>query len=150
MDFKYYINYWNFEIPDIDVLKFGWNDLGTWSSNERIQRVVNNAKSIIDKIHVDFPQTKVIFSIQGSGQINNTKNRDIDGYLYSRLKFSKEMSTVFENENQNYDFVYLAPTYAWVDPYNAYSVDGIHPNGIGWRQIADCLYPIFWDIFNKE
>ena len=150
LDFKYYINYWNFEIPDIVVLKFGFNDLGTWANNEKIQRVVNNAKIIIDKIHIDFPQTKVVFSIQGSGAIDNSKNRDTDGYLYSRLKFTKEMSTVFESETQNYDFVYLAPTYAWIDPYNAYSVDGIHPNNLGFRQIADCLYPIFWHIFNQE
>jgi len=149
LDFKYYINYWNFEIPHVLVLKFGFNDLGTWATNEKIVRVVNNAKAIIDKIHIDFPQAKVIFSIQGSGQINNTTNRDTDGYLYSRLKFSKEISTIFEEENLNYDFVYIAPTYAWIDANVGYGSDGIHPNSAGFRQIADCLYPIFWDIFNR-
>ncbi|WP_397446921.1 hypothetical protein [Polaribacter sp. R77954] len=150
LDFKYYINYWNFEIPDIVVLKFGWNDLGPWASNEIIKKIVNNAKVIIDKIHVDFPKTKVIFSIQGNGQLINTRNIDTEGQLYSRLKFTKELSSIFEDENLKYDFVYLAPTYAWLDPDNGYSSDGVHPNNIGFHQIADCLYPIFCDIFNKN
>ncbi|MHB0756809.1 SGNH/GDSL hydrolase family protein, partial [Polaribacter sp. M15] len=148
LDFKYYINYWNFEIPDVVILKFGWNDLGAWATTEKILRVTNNAKTIIDQLHSDFPQTKVIFSIQGSGQVNNTRNIDTEGVLYSRLKFSKELSIIFEDEKLDYDFVYLAPTYAWVDTDNY--TDGVHPNNLGFRQIADCLYPIFWHIFNQE
>ena len=150
LDFKYYIKFWDFEIPDIVVLKFGWNDLPIWASDEKISNVINNALKIFNQLHSDFPNTKIIFSIQGFGQVNNTKNRDVEGTFYTRLKFSKKLSEIFENKNSSYDFVYLAPTYAWIDPYNGYLSDAIHPNELGFRQIADCLYPIMLHIFNLD
>ena len=159
LDFQYYITKWGFNAPDVFVLQFGYNDLGPWADSIRVASVVANAKTIIDKAHSDYPNAKVIYSIQPPGSENNASG-DTDAMLFSILSFAEAMFIQFEQNLAYNSFVFIAPSYAFVDCVNgftAYNItpnsryptvietyggDGTHPADAGMRQIADCIHPI--------
>ncbi len=165
-DFKYYINFWDFNTPDIVILQFAWNGLADWASDEQINTISDRAKTTIDLLHSDFPFCKIIFSIEPQGAINAT-TIDVLGKHYSILRFAKSLYNLFEDNNYS-QFVKIAPSYAWVDRINGYgskttvlnqrypdiiestSTDPVHCNDNGMKQISDCLYPIIHLFLNNK
>ena len=157
LDFKHYIDFWGFEIPNIVVIQFTWNDLSTWLSDDKIMTFVNNIKSSIDHIKNAYPNTKFIVSIEPFGSING--NKDWHGKKYTVLKLVNMLIDNIEKSETYNTFVKIAPSYAFVDLIYGYSSsttvtcnrypnviehsggDGVHPS-TGMLQIADCIYPI--------
>jgi hypothetical protein len=156
LDVSNYINFWGFNVPDVVVFQFTWNDIGTWATDSAITTLVNNFKLAADHIHSNYENAKVIFAISPYGSVNG--NLDWHGKKYSVLKLVESMILNIE-ENPTYNtWAFISPAYACVDlvygysdltvaPTNRYpSVieqsggDGIHPSSMGMRQIADVVY----------
>ncbi|MEI6754423.1 MAG: hypothetical protein WCK78_14805 [Paludibacter sp.] len=167
IDFNYYINYWDFSIPDIVVLQFMWNDLAAWATDQQTTDLIGQTKKAIDAIHTAFPNCKIIYSIEPFGAINSS-TIDIKGRSSSFFKFSKGMIEQYERNDMYKSFVKIAPSYAWVDRVNGYSnlgkslndrfpdviestsADPIHCNDNGMKQISDCIYPIIHFLLLKK
>ena len=157
LDFKNYIDFWGFEVPDIVVFQFTWNDLPANSSEDTIKKFISNLKVSMEHIKNTYSSTKFIVSIEPFGSVN------------ARWDWSAKKKTVLElveflveeiemDENYN-SWVKIAPSYAFVDLVYGYSDssitpcvrypeitensggDGVHPT-TGMLQIADCIYPI--------
>ena len=158
LDFKYYINYWEFENPDIIILQFTWNDLPKFATTAQCETFASNLKIVVERIHEQLPACKVIFSIEPAGAIlSNQGTYFIDGSHYTRLTLNEVLQQQFDNEA--YPYLFIAPSYAFVDRRNSfntttdnpndnypndeieYSTDGVHCNTQGMQQIADCLIP---------
>lgn len=158
LDFKYYIDYWGFENPDIIILQFAWNDLPKFATTAQCETFVSNLKIVVEKIHDQLPACKVIFSIEPAGAIlSNQGTYFIDGTHYTRLTLNDVLQQQLNNET--YPYLIIAPSYAFVDRRNSfnattdypnenypdneieYATDGVHCNTQGMQQIADCLIP---------
>lgn len=158
LDFRHYISFWGFKVPDIVVFQFTWNDLPEWSTDSQITKVVERFKTAIDHIHSVYPNTKVVLSIEPYGSING--NRDWNGKKYTVLNFAERLISEFEENEYYTSWVKIAPSYACVDliygyadttlvPCSRYNNvtehsggDGVHPSKTGMYQISDCIYPI--------
>ncbi|MCD8013297.1 MAG: hypothetical protein LUG99_08995 [Lachnospiraceae bacterium] len=154
LDISYYLDFWQFDNPDVVVLQFTWNDLSVWSSY--VSTLASSFQTAVDHIHENLPETKVIISVEPCGSVFS--GRDWDGKKYSVLNLVKALVDIFETEDYE-DFCKIAPSYACVDliygygtatvtPNSRYSSvteisqgDGVHPS-TGMYQIGDCLYPI--------
>ena len=156
LDFAYYKSTWSFPTPDILALQFTFNDVGQFAS--RVPSVVANAKQIIDAFRVEYPTSKVVYSIEPCGaRFNRTRNPD--DYLRAFLQFVEAMKIQFEEDAAYNTWVIIAPSYAFVDLTNGYGPtaivpssrypaisenyggDGVHCNSTGMRQIADAVVP---------
>lgn len=161
LDISNYLDSWDLETPDLVLIQFTWNDLSTWASDSSVSSVVDNFVTAVDHIHENLPNAKVILSIEPCGSING--NRDWNGKKYTVLKFAKIMIEQFEDNTAYSDWVYIAPSYAFVDLVYGYSSttvtpcerydsitensggDGVHPN-TGMYQIADCVSQIVHNV----
>ena len=159
LDFAYYKTRWGFATPDILALQFTYNDIFRFS--ERVPTVVGYAKQIIDAFRLEYPTSKIIFSIEPPGARYNLAT-NVDLFLNPFLEFAKAMKVQFEDNSSYSNFVIIAPSYAFVDLVNGYGTssnvatpnpvrypnvnynfggDGVHPNTTGMQQIADCVVP---------
>lgn len=157
-DFNYYIKYWEFNTPDIIILQFTWNDLPNYASKQKCEIFASNLETVIDIIHSQLPDCKIIFSIEPAGAIYSNKGTYfIDGSHYTRLLLNDVLQQEFDKTK--FPFLYIAPSYAFVNrrkSFNSttetpnpdyptdnieYVSDGIHCNTNGMKQIADCIMP---------
>jgi lysophospholipase L1-like esterase len=158
-DFAYYKTRWGFATPDILALQFTYNDIFRYS--DRVPAVVGHAKQIIDAFRLEYPTSKVIFSIEPPGA-RYSLAANVDLFLNPFLEFAKAMKVQFEDNSSYSNFVIIAPSYAFVDLVHGYGTssnittpnsarypnvnynfggDGVHPNPTGMQQIADCVVP---------
>lgn len=163
LDFSYYIDKWEFGTPNFLMLQYTFNDMTTWASDTNIDNFINNIKTVIDKFHVEYPISKVIFSIEPQGSLLPSKE-DIDGRNYTFLTFAKTLLTMFEDNVSYNTWFRISPSYAGVDRINGYSsnnealcsrypsfltkiaADTVHPNEQGMRQIGDIIVPIIYSL----
>jgi hypothetical protein len=157
-----YLSFWGFANPDIVIFQFTWNDLSVWASDSSIAAIVANFKTAVDHVHSVLPAAKIILSIEPFGSING--NLDWNGKKFTVLRFVELMLVQFEVDSNYNSFVYIAPSYAFVDLVNGYSGgatvtpcerytaiteasggDGIHPS-MGMYQIADCISQVIANI----
>lgn len=161
LDFQYYISLWEFPKPDFFVIQFTWNDLVTWASNASINSFIDTIKTVIDKFHSDYPNAKVIFSIEPMGSLLPS-NFDADGKLYSVLKFAQALINTFDSDEEYNTWFRISPSYMGVDRYNGYGSstttlcerypdittkvagDTFHCNSEGMKQISDVIVPIIY------
>lgn len=161
LDFQYYISLWEFPEPDFFIIQFTWNDLATWASNASINSFIDTIKTVIDKFHSDYPNAKVIFSIEPMGSLLPS-NFDADGKLYSVLKFAQALIDTFDTDEEYNTWFRISPSYMGVDRYNGYASsnttlcerysevttkiagDTVHCNSEGMKQIADVIIPIIY------
>lgn len=161
LDFQYYINLWNFPAPDFFIIQFTWNDLATWASTASINSFIDTIKTVIDKFHSDYPNAKVIFSIEPMGSLLPS-NFDADGKLYSVLKFAQALIDTFDSNGEYNTWFRISPSYMGVDRYNGYGSsttilckrysdittkvagDTVHCNSEGMKQISDVIVPIIY------
>ena len=130
LDFKYYFDYWGFDIPDIFILQWGRNEVKYYEgvNSESAQTAKLRAKQIIDKFHNQYPDTKFVFGLEiygaelmifsgGSDNSNSSKK-------YSVLSFAEEIISLFEGNddtgNPYSDYVTLVPVYAMMDSIYGY------------------------------
>ena len=157
LDFKNYIDFWGFEVPDIVVFQFTWNDLPANSSEDKIKKFISDLKVSIEHIKNTYSSTKFIISIEPFGSVNALWDwRAKKKTVLELVEFLVEEIELNENYNS---WVKIAPSYAFVDLVYGYSNssitpcerypeitensggDGVHPT-TGMLQIADCIYPI--------
>ena len=114
LDYKQYIEYYGFNVPDVYVIMFTLNDLSGWDTDSTILNLMTSIKTIIDKFHSDYPLCKVIFSIEPFGSFyGNAIN--VDGRLYSTLRFAELMFLEYEDNVLYNTWFQIAPSYAYVD-----------------------------------
>jgi hypothetical protein len=153
-DFVKYLADNAFATPDFLCVQFTWNDIPSLKQAD-YSYMIGNIKILCDAYRIANPNGKVVFSIEPSGAINfvgfNTMEK-ISGVL----SLAKALFNEF-NQTGSYSYVYIAPSYAWVDRVNGYGVSGtnvsfdriagvtetyatdnIHPMG-GMYQIGDCV-----------
>lgn len=130
LDFKYYFDYWGFDIPDIFILQWGYNEVKSYEdvNSESVQTARLRAKRIIDKFHSQYPDTKIVFGLEiygaeliifpGGSNNNNSPKK------YSVLSFAEEIISLFEGNddtgNPYSDYVTLVPVYAMMDHIYGY------------------------------
>ena len=130
LDFQYYFDYWGFEIPDIFIMQWGYNEVNLFDEidGERVELAKTRAKTIVDKFHAQYPNTKIIFGLEiygreavtYSGNYNNNSN----GKKYSILSFAEKLISLFENNDDSgtpySNYVTLVPLYALMDHIYGY------------------------------
>ena len=163
IDFQYYFQKFNYEnelnlttSKLLLIIQFTWNDLKINYDASNISEVVSNIKTMIDLIKLQYPNVKVIIGVEPSGSTQGGGNimwRQA-GVQWCRAEFIKALSNQFEISPYS-SFVFLNPTYAFVDVDNAFDTtnvalssrfpsildsvisDGVHPNQAGMQQIGD-------------
>lgn len=161
LDFQYYISLWEFPEPDFLVIQFACNDLATWASTASVNSFIDTIKTVIDKFHSDYPNAKVIFSIEPMGGLLPS-DFDADGKLYSVLKFAQALINTFDSDEEYNTWFRISPSYMGVDRYNGYNSstttlcerypdittkvagDTVHCNSEGMKQIGDVIVPIIY------
>jgi len=173
LDFQYYLQGYGFE-SEFDLtnqkfvlaIQFSWNDNSDYYNPSNVASVVASFKTIIDKFHEQYPDAFVIIGIEPSANITgggmDTMDR-ITGVHTGRMEFAKGIIAQFET-NDYEDFVFVNPTYAYVDLENGFQteqvnlsedypavfdtrvLDGVHCNEAGMKQIGRSYYPIIQHI----
>lgn len=125
LDFQYYFSYWGFDIPDIFIMQWGYNEVSDFDSidSDSVLRAVARAKQIIDKFHSQYQNTKIIFGLEMYGREivshGGSISNSVDGKKYAILSMAEKFIEAFET-NEYKDFVTLVPLYALMDHINGY------------------------------
>ena len=130
LDFKYYFDYWGFDIPDIFILQWGYSEVKSYEgvNSESVQTAKLRAKRIIDKFHSQYPNTKVVFGLEIYGAelmtFSGGSNNNNSPKKYSVLSFAEEIISLFEGNddtgNPYRNYVTLVPVYALMDNIYGY------------------------------
>lgn len=131
LDFKYYFDYWGFDIPDIFILQWGYNEVKPYEGvnpESSIQTAKLRAKRVIDKFHSQYPNTKFVFGLEIYGAelmiFSGGSNNNNSPKKYSVLSFAEEIISLFEGNddtgNPYSDYVTLVPVYAMMDNIYGY------------------------------
>ena len=162
LDFKNYIATYGFADPNVMVVQFLLNDINQYSTDSNMNSVINNIKKFVEQFHSQYPDAIIIYSLEPIGCLYWKKNSiNYDLAYYNRFNFIRRFLNEFEN-NQNYNYLQIAPGYAWVDREdgynlletgnsgsniflngdysNYYSTDPVHCNVHGMNQLGDCIY----------
>lgn len=156
LDLEYYIEFWDFPAPDIVAFQFTINDVPAWAGpaqlNNRLQQFIQAA----DHVKAKYPDAKVLFSIEPFGA--RYGSTEVNGRKYAFLKFVDLLKAAFEENPVYSSWVFLVPSYAFVDLENGYATsmvapsskyptiterssgDSVHPAQAGMEQIGECVY----------
>ena len=172
LDFKYYIDYWEFPEPDIFMMQWGFNEVTSYNSlnSSEITTAKSRAIAILDRFHEQYPNAKVIFGVEMYGweiqKYTGGSGNNSDGKKYSMLNFAQVMIELAESEKYK-NFVTVVPLYAMMDHINGYGPivelalcdlydggvkqkvgqqgrDGVHPKweAGGLREVARAYEPV--------
>ena len=159
---------------DYTTIMFGINDIEDWNNNQisqyeksinKITTVLNDAKSLVDKILTGYPNCKIIMVIEPTccgnqdgfgtwGQTNKDQHLEIE---FAQKCLRKKFLQMFD-EHKYGNNVYVSSAGIWCDrlygfPYTKeYQSsrasekivelfrNSVHPHDDGYRQIADGIY----------
>lgn len=122
LDFQYYFDYWGFEVPDIFIMQWGYNEVQSYQEVDdgAVETAIQRAKTIMEKFHAQYPETKIVFGIEiygreipgyGGGSSNNNSPKK-----YSVLSLAERLISLIEDDSSPYkDYVFLVPVYAFMD-----------------------------------
>ena len=155
---EYCINKWKYANPDIITLTFGSNDLGNFAeaSQEKVDEIVSKAVSVVDRIHEQLPDCKVLITCSCYGYKGVGYN---DFRVIYRIKnIQKYYKTLIDRMGQSTsygNYVRIVPTMCMIDRENGfwisdktihscyssvkYASDIVHPNTKGFNQFADAM-----------
>lgn len=169
VDWNYYFTTWGFDVPDIVIMQFGYNEVEglAQKSDESVQISVQRLKTLIDKLHEQYPGIKIIVGLEtygadSVGYFNKDKNSAYPK-KYGQLSLYREWMNAIEE----YSYVIFAPVYARMDDIRGYGLtteiavndnvyespmkeivrvngyDGVHPPyDFGQKEIAMAYEPI--------
>lgn len=165
LDFAYYVNKWGFATPDIITLTFGSNDLGNFAeaTQDTVDAVVAKAVSVVNRIHEQLPDCKVLITCSCYGYKGVGENNFRVIYRIKNLqKYYKTLIGVMGQSTSYGDYVRVVPTMCMIDRENGYSVtektlhssypavkyarDIVHPNTAGFNQFADAMLGYAYDM----
>lgn len=176
INLKKYCNERGFSGIDVVYVLLGYNGLHTAKVplREHCNTIINEAKKLVDTIHMDFPEAKVVVSglyvpsvIGGMGANYGAKLPYCDIYGMTRfvmdLNIAYEKWTKEEGYNNFMEFVNLSGQFdtdynlpGEEKPVNTRSkvtewigTNGVHPIEEGYMQIADAMYRSMIHIFNE-
>lgn len=151
---KYYIEKWGLLIPQLLLLQFSWNDYD--NKTENVEAFVADIKEFIAAAKSEYPNIKVVFSIEPFGYAKNA-SRKLNETKKARLQLAKRLFEEYPINNNS--VIHIVPSYLFVDNilgfdtktvtplarYPNYSIDvardEVHCNESGMRQIGDAVYP---------
>lgn len=160
VDFKYYIDTWGFQAPDILLFMFGWNDVYAWGATPSDQFIsideeVDNIINFIAKFRNDYPNAKTIFSVPTYGKADMGIKYFTTGVKYTRQHTYEKLYEHYKDDSN----VSIVPSYMSVDDILAFNMaedtpiqrfpdnhiiiasDEVHNNIGGMLQISDAVYP---------
>ena len=143
------------------MIQFTINDLSAYEYRAQkdgiYATIINQIKTLATAFRSANPNIKVIFSIEPPGAINYSQTRNTMMRQVSFLGFAETLFETF-NGTGEYSYVYISPSYAWVDRVNGYGTDtdaltltrfpnkpekfggdSVHCNPGGMYQIGDCI-----------
>ena len=168
LDFKYYITKWNFNTPDIVSFTFGSNDLGNNElvDDAAVETVVMRAKGVIDRLHSDYPNCKILLTSSCYGYAGYSPAEAYTPVREHNLQmyYNKLIKTFGKNTNYK-EYLSVVPTIFMVDRENGFSTykvtpcslydesiecnsDAIHPNNKGFYQYADAMLGFAYDLLS--
>ena len=162
LDFRYYIEKWNFPIPDIVSFTFGSNDLGNdaLASDTLIQSIMDKAVAAVDRLHSDYPDCKVLITSSCYGYAGKSEKETITPIREHNLQgYYKALVRTFGESSKYSPFVAVVPTLFMMDRINGFNVkevtpcdlygqakvmvasvsNAVHPNENGYRQYANAM-----------
>lgn len=138
--------------------------------NSDLTKVLKRMKTLLDALHTDFPNCKVIigcgsgFSTKYGLEYNYNANSRLKSwpYEYGQFRYVKAVEEFIKGDGYK-DWCYLADTKAEVDSENVFptsektvntrmseteviGTNGAHPTLAGYRMIADCFYRCFVNV----
>jgi hypothetical protein len=169
VDWNYYFTTWGLDVPNIVILQFGYNEVEDMSNtnSEGVQIAVSRLKGVIEKLHEQYPDVKVIVGLEiyGANSVGYYNKFYNSAYprKFAQLSLYQEWLKAFEN----YSHVVFAPIYARMDDVRGYGLmteidvndnvyenpmkeivradgfDGVHPPfDYGQKEIAMTYEPI--------
>lgn len=172
LDFTQYASKWtNGKVPDVCILQFMLNDVKPWSNETAVEASITEYKAFINALHSDYPNCKVVISIEPMGAVynggaSNYLQDDTNGGKYSQMIFAKRIIEEFDKNTSYGEYVWISASYAQVDCENGYElgekvlssrlpnvkdnygVSSIHCSEDGMYMISDAVYPCVVDATN--
>lgn len=146
---------YNIDGKFIIIIQFSFNDNGRVFNETTINDNIESYKEFISIIHDEYPEAYIIIGIEPASALigGNPNYNNIENYQRVRLEFARAIFNEFDNEN--YQYIYINPGYAFVDTENGFDVqevalskrlpnvltksveDGTHCNAAGMYQLGD-------------
>lgn len=161
VDWIYYFTTWGLDVPNIVILQFGYNEVEDMSNtnSEGVQIAASRLKYVIDKLHEQYPNVKIIVGLEiyGANSVGFYNKFYNSAYprKFAQLSLYQKWMQTFEN----YSHVVFAPIYARMDDVRGYGLmteiavnDNVYENPM--KEIVrvngfDGVHPLF-DYGQKE
>lgn len=168
LDFNYYINKWNYNSPDVVVFSIGYNDVGEgkYHTVESLAPIIKKAKDAVDRMHVDYPNAKIVLNVNPLGYGGNGSN-GISKSMRSnnQIAYYEALVNEFGEMTEYKSYVVVCPSFVFVDRIEAYNLktitigrriskafttagDVTHCNTDGMNQIADSIVAYIYYLIN--
>ena len=159
LDFEYYINKWGYNSPDVVVFSIGYNDVGqsVYQTVESLSGIIEKAKIAVDKMHSNYPDTKIVLNVNPLGYGGVTANKIASNIrVNNQITYYEALIDEFGESTEYSSYVTVCPSFVFVDRIDAYSTsdvsvgrriikniksasDGTHCNADGMKQIGDAI-----------
>ena len=168
LDFNYYINKWNYNSPDVVVFSIGYNDVGNgkYHTVESLASIVAKAKVAVDRMHVDYPNAKIVLNVNPLGYGGDTSNEISESMRSNnQVTYYEALINEFGELTDYVGYVAVCPSFMFVDRIDAYNSktvtigrrisktitttsDVTHCNTAGMNQIGDAIVAYIYYLIN--
>ena len=168
LDFNYYINKWNYNSPDVVVFSIGYNDVGNrkYHTVESLASIVAKAKVAVDRMHIDYPNAKIVLNVNPLGYGGDTSNEISESMRSNnQVTYYEALVNEFGESTDYVGYVAVCPPFMFVDRIDAYNSktvtigrrisktitttgDVTHCNTAGMNQIADSIVAYIYYLIN--
>ena len=168
LDFNYYINKWNYNSPDVVVFSIGYNDVGNrkYHTVESLASIVAKAKVVVDRMHVDYPNAKIVLNVNPLGYGGDTSNEISESMRSNnQVTYYEALVNEFGESTDYVGYVAVCPSFMFVDRIDAYNSktvtigrrisktitttgDVTHCNTAGMNQIGDAIVAYIYYLIN--
>ena len=168
LDFNYYINKWNYNSPDVVVFSIGYNDVGNrkYHTVESLASIVAKAKVAVDRMHIDYPNAKIVLNVNPLGYGGDTSNEISESMRSNnQVTYYEALVNEFGESTDYVGYVAVCPSFMFVDRIDAYNSktvtigrrisktitttgDVTHCNTAGMNQIADSIVAYIYYLIN--
>lgn len=170
LDFNYYINKWNYNSPDVVVFSIGYNDVGNrkYHTVESLASIVAKAKVAVDRMHVDYPNAKIVLNVNPLGYGGDTSNEISESMRSNnQVTYYEALVNEFGESTDYVGYVAVCPSFMFVDRIDAYNSktvtigrrisktitttsDVTHCNTAGMNQIGDAIVAYIYYIMEHR
>lgn len=168
LDFNYYIKKWNYNSPDVVVFSIGYNDVGNgkYHTVESLAPIIAKAKVAVDRMHVDYPNAKIVLNVNPLGYGGDTSNEISESMRSNnQVTYYEALVNEFGESTDYVGYVAVCPSFMFVDRIDAYNSktvtigrrisktitttgDVTHCNTAGMNQIGDAIVAYIYYLIN--